>query len=122
MGGVNVDPLSDINGGGMSNKAAKAAASQIVDPNFAQNAGTYFVPQGGLKAIQLDRTLGAINPTSGELSFYQSNKDINTGEFRKPSLIGGGGIGAAQSGMFTANKAQTPFVSSQELVGPKHPS
>jgi len=121
-GGVSVNPISDMSGGGMSNKQAKAAASAMGDPNFAVNAGNFYVPYGKFTQTELQRTVGAVNPVSGELSFYQSNKDINTGEFRRPSLIGGGGIGAAQSGMFTANRAQTPFVVSQERAGIEGPA
>ena len=117
IGGVNTSPISDINGDAMSNKQAKAAASAMPELSSGANFGNYYVPYGSFTQTEIQRTAGAINPISGELAFYQRNKNIDTGEFRQPSLISGGGIAAAQSGMFTANKPQTPFVVSQERAG-----
>ncbi|MFA5745746.1 MAG: hypothetical protein WC932_02675 [archaeon] len=73
---------------------------------------TAYVPLGNYKATELENAKIALQQTTGEAAFYQ--KPYGSSYYK---LIGGGGVGALQSGMFTVGKPETPAVYTQESAG-----
>lgn len=87
--------------------------------SIGSNAGTVtaFVPYGHYSQIKIENAKLAFDVNTGELGIYQ--KPYGHSIY---NLVGGGGRNALQSGMFTINEPETPFVSEQWASTVPHPS
>ncbi|MDD3019784.1 MAG: hypothetical protein PHX61_02235 [Alphaproteobacteria bacterium] len=104
--GIDVAPTFD--------KAVMAQGPALAIPASAMTGGTVttYVPYGNYAQTELLGTKDIINPISGEIAIYQLSKG---GYYYK--LIGGGGIGALQSGQFTIQQPETSLVYTQVSAG-----
>lgn len=95
-------------------KAALAQGNALTIPASVLPGSTVttYVPYGSYAQTELLNTKDIINQISGEIGIYQLSKG---GYYYK--LIGGGGIGSLQSGMFTIGSPETPVVYTQESAG-----
>jgi hypothetical protein len=71
-----------------------------------------YVPYGNYTQEKIENAKILMDFSTGELAIYQQPAGHSI-----LNLVGGGGRNALQSGMFTVNKAETPYVTSQYGAG-----
>jgi len=98
----------------ISEKADLAQGNALTIPAGVSPGSTVttYVPYGSYAQTELLNTKDIINPISGEIGIYRLSEG---GYYYK--LIGGGGIGSLQSGMFTLGRPETSLVYTQESAG-----
>jgi hypothetical protein len=117
IGSVSTPAPGSSNLGSVMPLVDKVAAAQglpmsIPSSQFEGKTVTAYVPLGSYKATELENAKIALQPTTGEAAYYQ--KPYGSSYYK---LVGGGGVGALQSGMFTVGKPETPAVYTQESGG-----
>jgi predicted DNA-binding transcriptional regulator AlpA len=107
----NISPLS-----GRSTVPVRDSSSGAMDLFSFISPGdetvTVYVPFGNYVQEQILGAKLAIGYNTGELAIYQKPTGHSI-----YNLVGGGGRNALQSGMFTVNQPETPFVADQWSVG-----
>ena len=104
VSGISAVPTRDLSSGMLTGSKMVAALSG--------GTTTVYMPYGEYVQIEMKGAKALLDYQTGELGVYQ--QPFGHSQFM---LTGGGGRAALQSGMFTVEKPETPYVVSQEGVG-----
>jgi hypothetical protein len=104
VSGISTVPTRDVTSGMLSGSKMVAA--------LPSGTTTTYMPYGEFAQIEMKGSKLLLDERTGELGVYQ--QPFGHSSFM---LTGGGGRAALQSGMFTVEKAETPYVVEQGKVG-----
>jgi hypothetical protein len=119
---INTQP-PDVDAGRLIGHNKVAALPEYLQAGEMKGGIKLFTPYGNYAQTEVDNVKLLVDKDTGELGAYQQVRDINIVNpdgsygFRAPSLVSGGGRAALQSGAFTINQAETPYVIAQENAG-----